>query len=75
MQMKVFENVTDAARSELDNPKGAAGPGLRERVRLLLTQHDAASYQLGNSLEGREARGYRRALNDVLNLIKDLERR
>jgi hypothetical protein len=38
---------------------------IRERVKKLITRHDAATYQRVT----REARGYRRALNDVMRVI------
>jgi hypothetical protein len=45
---------------------------LHEQVRLLLLHNAASSYR-DRGIHGREAKGYRKAIMDVLKLIKDMK--
>jgi len=65
-RVKVFERV---GGGPLREPPQVDAVDVRQKVHTLLLQHDAATFHTGNTLEGREARSYRRALLEVLRLL------
>ena len=66
----MFEPVGRFTLTETETEKTAKE--LHEQVRQLLLHNDASSYG-DRGIHGREAKGYRKAIMDVLKLIKDMK--